>query len=199
MPANQDRLHEAWRDRLHAVGKTQARYLWFLVIACLFYWGLQSGSLHSSPDSGLSLPLVHLELEIGPVHEAGAFVISFLVLVVMGALRAFRTATETLQFAPVDDPHGEATDIDPNFLDLAFYSSRSSRIWLRRLVHFKYPAVLSFALVEAAVLLVDLWPPWSTRQRGILGVLGMVFWLPAVGQVVWLWYRRFVGACRMRR
>jgi hypothetical protein len=199
MTVNQDRLHEAWRDRLHAVGRAQARYLWFLVIAGLFYWGLRSGSLQSSPDRGLSLPLVHLELDIGPVREAGAFVISFLAIVVMGAFRAFQTASDTLQIAPIDDARGEATDLDPNFLDLAFYSRPSSCLWIRRLVHFKYPVFISLALAEATFLLVDLWPPWSTRQRGILGVLGLAFWLLAVGQVGRLWYGRFVGAYNMAR
>ena len=176
-----------WLARLHALGRMQARYLWFLVISSLFYLGLSSGTLQAT-EGKVKAPIVNLELDVAPILAAGPAILSFLVLVVMGALRAYRRAGEHLGLGP-SDQRGEATDTEPNFLDLAFYSTGSKRPILRHVEHivlFKYPVFLSLVLVQAGYL----WRYWTLS---VLGVLGVLLWLIAWWQVALLWHQRLRG------
>ena len=174
-----------WLARLQALGKMQARYLWLLVIASVFYLGLSSGTLR--PTNGdVKVPVLNLELGVAPILAAGPVVLSFLVLVVVGALKAYLRASEHLRIDRYD-PRGEAIDTEPNFLDLAFYSMGSTRPVLRhvpRVVQFKYPVFLSAVLVQAGYLL------WHSTPS-VVGVVGVIVWFVAVWQVAWYWHRRF--------
>jgi len=54
-----DRLDPYWLGRLQAIGKMQARYLWLLVVASVFYFGLSSGILR--PTNGdVKVPVLNL-------------------------------------------------------------------------------------------------------------------------------------------
>ena len=65
-----DGLDPHWLARLQALGKMQARYLWFLVIASIFYLGLSSGTLR--PMNGVvKVPVLNLELDVAPILAAG--------------------------------------------------------------------------------------------------------------------------------
>ncbi len=75
-----------WVERFHAIGRAQARYLWVLLLACLFY-----GALVKSDTGGgaaLEVPVLGLKLDSGWVLASAGPVISFLLLVILGALRA---------------------------------------------------------------------------------------------------------------
>jgi hypothetical protein len=174
-----------WLARLQALGKMQARYLWFLVIASIFYLGLSSGTLR--PTNGeVKVPVLNLELGVAPILAAGPAVLSFLVLVVMGALRAYGRATENLGIER-SDPRGEATDTEPNFLDLAFYPTESTRPVLRyvpRIVLFKYPVFLSLVLVQPGCLF------WHSALSAV-GIVGILVWCVASWRVAFYWHRRF--------
>lgn len=143
-----EELDPHWLARLHALGRMQACYLWFLVIAGVFYW-----QLRLSPSSALKVPIIDLSLDSSTVLEAGPFVLSFLMLVEIGATKAYSVATEKLAFAPFDDPRGEATDTEPTFLDMAFYTARRSRrvgespVAFKWVAHLKYPTFLSLGQI----------------------------------------------------
>jgi len=174
-----------WLARLQALGKLQARYLWLLVVASVFYFGLSSGTLR--PTNGdVKVPVLDLELGVASILAGGPVVLSFLVLVVIGALKAYRRASEQLGIDPAD-PRAEATDAEPNFLDMAFYSMGSTRPVLRHIPHvvqLKYPVFLSAVLLQAGNLLRHSTP-------SVVGVMGVIVWFVAVWQVAWYWHRRF--------
>src|SRR5262245_31928411 len=77
--------------RLQSLGKMQARYLWFIVITGLFYW-----QLRLTPSAELKMPLIDFHLDTLAVLEAGPLVLSFFVLVQMGAGRAYNAVTRKL-------------------------------------------------------------------------------------------------------
>jgi hypothetical protein len=178
-------LDQYWVGRLQAVGKMQARYLWFLVIVSIFFLGLASGTLRPA-DGNVKVPVLNLELGVGPILAAGPIVLSFLVLVVMGTLTAYRVASERLGLE-TGDLRGEATDTEPNFLDMAFYCLKSERPVLRNIptiVALKYPIFLSAVLVLAGYLL------WQSMPS-ITGGVSVLVWLVAALRVGWYWRRRF--------
>jgi hypothetical protein len=206
-----------WLARLQAVGKMQARYLWFLVVACSFYGGLASGALRPADGNAVKVPVLNLELDSAPILTTGTLALSFLVLVIIGTLKAYRFASEQLGATKLLEL-GEATDVEPNFLDMAFYSGKWAKTprppilesvnspwfakWWRVMGHLtqllgliKYPALLTLALVEAAWL-------WWKVSRSILArftelhaASSFVVIVSIVGGVVWiiacgqvLWY-----------
>src|SRR5947209_14702033 len=84
-----------WVERFHAIGRAQARYLWVLFLACLFY-----GALVQTPNASgghLEVPIVGLKLDERWVLDSGGPVISFLLLVITGALRACTNAVAELK------------------------------------------------------------------------------------------------------
>lgn len=189
MDKNEERAH--WLERLNALGRLQARYLWFLIIAAVFYW-----QLRLSPRAELKVPIIDLFVDTSAVLEAGAFVLCFLVLVELGAARAYSVATEKLGFG-FNDPLGEATDKEPNFLDMAFYTAGPTRglspspTVLKWIAHLKYPAFFTLVLAEAVWLLWGLWPIVGSVRRTVFAVLGLVAWLVAAWRVGEQWRTRF--------
>jgi hypothetical protein len=194
MPLDSTPSDALWLERLKAVGKMQARYLWFLVVAMIFYGGLESGALRPADNDTVKVPIFNLELDTAPILATGPFVLSFLVLVIMGTLKAYRRASEKLGITNLHEL-GEATDVDPNFLDLAFYSWGSKWLVLRYLAKlglFKHAALLTLALAEAAWL-------WHEQSFGILRassfvivvtIVGGVVWIIACWNLLWYWTRR---------
>ena len=167
------------------------RYLWFLLITGVFYW-----QLGLSPSADLKMPIIDVHLDTAAILEVGPFVLCFLVLVVLGAARAYAVASEKLGIG-FDDPRGEATDTEPNFLDMTFYTARTSRrvspspVAFKWIAHLKYPAFFTLVLAEAAWLLWGLWPVVGSTRRTIFAVLGLVAWLFAACRVGEQWWTRF--------
>jgi hypothetical protein len=90
-------LDQYWLNRLQAVGKAQGRYLWILLISALFYAALRARVIDSTAETNsLKVPLIDIELSAQVVLASGAPVISFVVLAVTGALRAFGQARTKL-------------------------------------------------------------------------------------------------------
>jgi len=215
MPGDPILLESFWPARLQAVGKMQARYLWFLVVSGIFYGALASGALRPSENGdAVKVPVLNLELDSAAILTTGPLVLSFLVLVITGALRAYRHASEQLKIDKWDD-RGEATDTEPNFLDMAFYSrgpkrgaenttgrgalkkhlatvKRLALHYVHKLVAFKYPVFLSLALVEAAWLwwfVESSLAPFSSFAS-VVNIVSVFLWLIACAQVLWYWSRR---------
>jgi hypothetical protein len=140
-------LDPHWIARLNAVGGTQARYLWVLFILSVFYAALATGVSGSSttqdpPILGLRLSTVWVLGTAGPV-------LAFLVMVVIGSLRAWTTAANQLKLKG-EDYLLERLDTRPNAIDLAVYTTRKSPRLFAVLGYFAYPLVLTAALFEAA-------------------------------------------------
>ncbi len=55
-------LDPRWLERLQVVGKAQARYLWVLLIAMIFYAALQQRVRAGLNETSLKVPIVDLEV-----------------------------------------------------------------------------------------------------------------------------------------
>jgi hypothetical protein len=149
-----------------------------------------------SPSATLKVPVIDLYLDTSAVLDAGAFVLSFLVLVELGAARAYTIASEKLGIG-FNESLGEATDIEPNFLDMAFYTSGAAGglsptpIAFKWIAHLKYPAFFTLVLAEAVWLQWGLWPLVGSTRRIVFAVLGLVTWLSAAWRVGVQWWTRY--------
>jgi hypothetical protein len=185
-------LDQYWLRRFQAVGKAQARYLWVLLIAMLFYAAVRARVVGVPTETlpPLSVPLVGLEIDAATVFASGPVVLSFLVLVVIGSLRAFEHAREKLKLGTGGDYMTEQVDVHPNAIDLAVYTPIRSRSIPATIGYFAYPAFLVAALAEATWLGWSLVGP-SEAQLGSLGwfIAALVVWVPAV----WLVGAMIVG------
>ncbi len=174
-----------WVERFHAIGRAQARYLWVLLLACLFY-----GALVKSDTGGgaaLEVPVLGLKLDSGWVLASAGPVISFLLLVILGALRASSNVIAELKLG-AGNYSAERLDAHPNAIDLAVYTTKKSPRLVAAVAYFAYPLFLSGALFEAA---------WLTLSKGasgphprILMAVSTVLWLPAFLQLVAMWWAR---------
>jgi hypothetical protein len=181
-------LDPRWLDRLQVVGKAQARYLWVLLVTMIFYAALQQRARAGFDETSLKVPIVDLEVSGTVVLGFGPALISFLVLVILGTMRAYTRAREQLGLGRADWS-GEEIDTSPNAMDFAFYTTRATSKAVATVLHFPYTAFLLAGLVEAAWIakqLVDACAP----ARWMFVVAGAVFWLPAAWLVSRLVYRR---------
>jgi len=177
-----------WLERLQVVGKAQARYLWVLLVIMIFYAALQQRVRVGIDETSLKVPIVDLEVSGSVVLGFGPALISFLVLVILGTMRAYTKARGQLGLGRADWS-GEELDTSPNAIDFAFYTTRASPKVVATVLHFPYTAFLLAGLVEAAWLakrLVDACAP----APWMFVVAGGVLWLPAVWLVCCLLYRR---------
>jgi len=173
-------VDEHWLARLNALGRAQSRYLWVLLIACLFYAALRSAAqaLMNAKQPGLQVPVVDLTLDPNIVLALGCAVISFLVLAITGSLRAYSNARSHLGAGSGADYKAESFDIHPNAIDLAVYTTKDSPRMLAVLAYFTYPALLALALGEAAMFEYDL-------IAGTLSSMGGRWWFVAAGGILW--------------
>jgi hypothetical protein len=157
----------------------------------LFFWALAS-EVASNPEaeSDLTVPLIDLVLDVRVVLTAAPATLSFLILAMTGAMRAYRYGREVLELGKGADYAAELVDANPNAIDLAFYASKGAPRPLAALTHFKYPLFLTVPLCEAAWLA----PLSLTRPiagRTVLVLLSVALWVAATIQVVAIWYQRF--------
>ena len=177
-----------WLERLQVVGKAQARYLWVLLVTMIFYAALLQRARSGFDETSLKVPIVDLEVSGAVVLGVGPALISFLVLVILGTMRAYTRAREQLGLGRADWS-GEELDSSPNAMDFAFYTTRASPKVIATVLHFPYTFLLLGGLVEAAWIakrLVDACPP---ARWAFVGA-GAVFWLPAMWLLARLAYRR---------
>ena len=182
----EDEQRQFWIRRLEATGKAQARHLWVLLIAQLFYLALHASGANSHE---ITVPVIDLRLNALTVLASGAPVIAFLVLVVMGAIRAWTHAVEQVAgTSPVKD--AEHLDAHPNAIDFAMYTTTRSPAVIKKILYFVYPLFLLIALVESAWL--GAWlgrnplVPWRVVFIGVLAVT----WIPAAFLVLAMWLKR---------
>ena len=181
-------LDQHWLERLQVIGKAQTRYLWMLLVAMVFYAALLWRVRGSLDETSLKVPIVDLEVSGSLVLGFGPLLISFLVLVMLGTMRAYTRAREQLGLGRADWS-GEQFDTSPNAIDFAFDTIPSSPKVVATALHFAYPLFLVTGLVEAAWLakrLVDACAP----ARWMFVVAASVLWLPAAWLVACLLYRR---------
>ena len=180
MPLDEERSF--WLRRLEATGKAQARYLWLLLLTGLFFGALR---VRAAGHQTITVPVVDLDLNAPTVLAAGGPILAFLVLAVMGAIRAWTTAVEQIRGRPPRDT--EPLDVYPNALDLALYTTDQSPALLRNVLYFAYPLYLAAALVESAWL-----QDWLLGATGVPGrtaflVVGCATWFIGVVQVLRMW------------
>jgi len=77
--------HEQWLRRLDATGRAQARYLWILLLACLFFFSLRQSEASSQQ---ISVPVLDLKLNAAAVLASGGTIIAFIVVASFGAIAA---------------------------------------------------------------------------------------------------------------
>lgn len=179
-------LNQHWLERLQVIGKAQARYLWVLLVTMLFYLALTPHVISSSTDAPLNTPIVNLELSGNAVLKFGPLVMSFLVLAILGSLRAYSHARKQLGLNGSADWSGEEFDTSPNAIDLSLYATSRSPKILATIAHFVYPAFLLSALIEAAWLEKHLY----CRGENWHVLAGALLWVPALCLVLNLIYKR---------
>jgi hypothetical protein len=183
-------LDPQWLARLQAIGRAQARYLWVLLVAMLFYAALQSQVPAEGSPQALEVPLVHLQLKPEAVAASGPAVLAFLLLVFNGALRAFDNARAELKLGEGLDSQLEPLDLHPNAIDLAIYTTSLSPPRIARSVYFAYPVFLSMALLEAGWLWYRLLRSTPTLATYLFLAIGLLLWLPACWQLTVMWTLR---------
>jgi hypothetical protein len=197
MTEDTDRL---WLERARALGAAQSRYLWFLLVAMVFFAAIHPHPVaNTSPVTPLKVPILDLEIDRWLVLASGPVVLSFLVMAIGGSLRAYRRAIRKLSLGDGADWRDEAVDTHPNAIDLSLYTTPESPKFLATLAYFSYPAFLTAGLVQAACLWSDLLD-WRASIRGwlLFVAAGAVLWLLGAGQVVAMWVKR-VGRLRVLR
>lgn len=102
-----------WFARHQVTGRAQSRYLWVMLLTALFFFVLALGGF-PDPVATLPVPLLRVNVPSLIVWATGPTVLSFLVLMLMGALRAHTTSREHLEIADGEDVGAEAADQHPN-------------------------------------------------------------------------------------
>src|SRR5437867_230219 len=82
-------LDPHWLSRVNAIGATQARYLWSLLILMLFYAALQLETV-SLPATPVKVPVVDLEISRIVVLSSGSGVLSLIVMAIAGSIYRHR-------------------------------------------------------------------------------------------------------------
>lgn len=185
-----------WLERCRVLGKSQARYLTLLFVASLFYWTLHAQVMSAgSASDQVAVPVVGVHANLQAVWSTGPIVLAFLVLVLMGSIRAYGVAWKA---TGIDEERFEEHSLAPNPLDLAFYSHRGDRVkWVARVEYLAYPITVTIPLLEAGWLLHRVWTRVGDVRAGwfILG-LGAVAMLAASYVVLILWVDRILTALR---
>jgi len=182
-----DPEREFWIRRLEATGRAQSRYLWLLLIACLFFMALFA----RTPAQTIKVPIVDLELDSRTVLASGGPMIGFLVLAVMGAIRAWTHAVDQVR-GQGSRVSVEQLDTHPNAIDLALYTTPKSPKSLRAILYFAYPAVLIAALVESAVLWYSI-AQTPAFPRVPITIVQAVVWIPAAFLVLSMFRSRITS------
>ena len=178
-----------WLERVNAIGATQARYLWVLLILMLFYAALQVETV-SLPAAPVKVPIVGLEISSIVVLSSGPGVLSLIVMAIAGSMRALRRGRE----AGLAGHTGEEFDLHPNVIDLAFYAPPDSASVFVHLARAIYAIFLTLALAEGMWLVRHMLARQLVYGRPssyfvVVEVLGALLWIRATWLVVGVWAR----------
>jgi hypothetical protein len=184
MVHNETDLKE-WRERFQAVGRAQARYLYVLLIAGVFYWALhvQVMSATAATPAEQQLPVVGVAVNRDVVWGTAPIVLGFIMLACLGTFHALTRASERLGVLARGDDAFEGIDTVPTAIDFIVYAK--SR-WLFRLGLLSYPTFLSLVYVEACWL-------WFSVFRSSVTFLGRGASLIVGGGILILCLPRLVG------
>jgi hypothetical protein len=147
MAHNEKDLKE-WRERFQAVGRAQARYLYVLLVAGVFYWALhvQVMSARAATPAEQQLPAVGVAVNRDIVWGTAPIVLGCIILACLGTFHALRRASEELGAPARDDAVFESMDRSSTAIDFIVYAKSG---WLSRLGLLSYPVFLSLVYVEA--------------------------------------------------
>lgn len=178
MPEEQEACQEDWKRRFQAVGRAQARYLYLLLVASVFFWALHVQVMVSAPMevADQQLPLVGVTVNRVVVWATAPIVLGFTLLAAFGTFHAIKLASDKLGTLVEGDQGFERLDVSPTAIDFIVYTKSPS---LRRLGLLSYPGFLSVVYVEA-------WWIWFCLLRSDRALPGWKV-LVIIGAVVLLW------------
>lgn len=179
---------DPWLERMQVLGRAQARYLWILLLAGVFFMALHVQVTSGEGPVEVTAPLLGLDLSAKVVWMTAPGVLSYLILIIMGSLRAYSRARDQAGLRELDHS-AEPYDTAPNALDLAAYTTPDSKPWVTHILYFVYPAFLTLFVIEAIVIEIGV-----ARQGGTLALIllfiGGGLWAIAAGWVAWMWVHR---------
>jgi hypothetical protein len=179
---------------MQVIGRAQARYLWILLVAGVFFLALHESIKHDTAADTVTAPFLGIEVSAEVVWAWGPAILAYVILVIMGSLRAYTRAHDQAGLGSFDFS-GEPYDSSPNALDLAAYTTPESRRWIKVLLYFKYPLFLSLFVVEAILIEIELAQRPDPVSTG-LWALGAVPLIPAAWQLAGMWAARIERALR---
>ena len=180
---------DLWVARISSIGGAQARYLWLLMLFGILFLSLKP----ATESASFEVPGIGFPIDVNILEAAAPLVLSILVILVHGTMRAHGGALRALGFERDPDvllskDHQrltEAIDASPNPLDFAAYTwekwERSPYVFLLM----NYPLYLATFLVEALYLGYKL---VVTRhlsfEATVLTVAGGLAFLIAISQTI---------------
>ena len=182
-----------WRERAHALARTQANYVWILLVTGIFYFSLPSGNSSFDQSQGVrEYPFAGVLLNGYQILLSAPFVLSFLILAFSGAVRAFNRASEKTLPEDYDETWAaERLDVFPNAIDMVVYHTEETPRWIVTLGYFGYPLYLSVFLLEAIWLWgISLCVASNVAQFAV-SMASVLVLGPACWQVVGAWRRRW--------
>jgi len=178
---------DVWKDRFHAVARSQSRYLYLLLLVSLFYWALRVGAGEDAAGDirRTHLSLLDLSLDSRVVLASAPIVIGVVIAVPLGTFHAVTVASQQLGLS--GDREFERFDVHPTAIDLAFYTA-NPRSAIARWGLLTYPAAISIAFVEAAWLwgFATFALPAFPGQH-VLSVIGAITLLSTLPRLLTLW------------
>lgn len=147
---------EIWWSRYEAVGRAQGRYLYILVVACVFYGIVWHETVRDQLSTevhhaSVEIPILQFTLESLPLLRTAPLVLGLCLLAVLGSMQACAQAADRLE-ALRPKVLRTAFDKAPNLLDMIMYpGSRPGRTAIA-LTWMSYPALLVAAFLEGTAL-----------------------------------------------
>src|SRR5213080_2519783 len=178
-----------WRRRLNAASLAQTKYLWLLLVLGVFYWVVHSDVTAPSrvAVAPVSIPGLTVPLPLLTVWASGASVLFYVLLVILGTLRAYLTAETNLKPESGD----ETVDDHLNAIDWAAYTTHSSAALVKWLLGFSYPLYMTIFTVEATILLVTVArSPFPVPGRSFFTSIAVLEGILTYGFLVRFWWGR---------
>ena len=197
----QQRLHqnsdseERWISRYAALGRAQSLYLYLLLSVVVFFLTIdhRARTIADAAKEPVGIPQLGLALPPQLILVVAPAIIYIVLLAMLGALRAARTAHEALEELWSRAPD-ESVDPVPNLIDLVVYDlERAPRI-ARSFGAALYPLVLTSALVVAIYLSITSYMRYEAWSGGrILTSIGTLLLVPVCWRLLKFWGTRVEG------